>query len=767
MQNDGLVVEEAIAQNFLVFGESPQRIQLDTSLVTAIMGRDLDIAGGTEKNGVGKSTIIDLLSYVWFGKSLRGIPNDELYNDSTKKPMLGIVHWRKDGLRYRAERGVNPSRCRLYARPVEVDEPWTATEIVDGKKQPKYDISEAKNPLTTAKIERLLGFNLKLLQILLAHSSEAEPFFLLEEADRRKIMETLFGFEVLSERAEHLKDPVRKEIQRDLIAKESAAEATRQANVRIEQEISRLEAASVQWEQDKAKRQAELQSQIKAIEGTDPDKEIEVLAALEELRNHIRRVSSEHAAAVDDHDSIVAQHKAWATRRQSAVATLKAQIGRLEGADPDADIAAIAEVDKHAQDLVRARNELRTFTVNASATLAEKKRIDADISKLKRALTEESEKLTSIDANTCPTCGQPWESNHQHRVATEVKCEAMRAEIRTQEMFLSQVVDALQDDNKELERLQGTVKLLEQNKPSEPSTFKTVAEAAGAKTLLDAAREQLAEKEREPNPYAGQIDTAREKVTRLEASKTESEDAQKEFAGLALTYRSVTEAQAAKTKLATYRQTLNDLAPQQNPHVAGISRLRTEAIKPVNQKAIDDLRTDLDHLNFLIQLLTDKDSFIRKAIISRWLPKLNEKLNGYLERFELPYRIYFMPDTTAEIVKPGRDKKYYFRALSKGQRTRVWIATNLAFRDLCEMMTQRINLLFIDELLDHGLSERGAGLVFGVLDEFAQGGIKRDPNRRKSVFVITHRQDIADRARKVLTVEKQFGFSKIIEQAVD
>lgn len=57
----------------------------------------------------------------------------------------------------------------------------------------------------------------------------------------------------------------------------------------------------------------------------------------------------------------------------------------------------------------------------------------------------------------------------------------------------------------------------------------------------------------------------------------------------------------------------------------------------IDDSEIQDLRSLINHYNYLIDLLQSKDSFLRKAVIDRWLPRLNGRIAHYLDILELPY----------------------------------------------------------------------------------------------------------------------------------
>ena len=136
-----------------------------------------------------------------------------------------------------------------------------------------------------------------------------------------------------------------------------------------------------------------------------------------------------------------------------------------------------------------------------------------------------------------------------------------------------------------------------------------------------------------------------------------------------------------------------------------IDELRNTALQEISWDNINDLTVTKDHQEFLLRLLTNKDSFIRKKIIDQNLAYLNNRLTFYLDRMGLPHQVSFLNDLNVEITQLGQDLD--FDNLSRGERNRLILGLSWAFRDVWESLYQNINLLFIDELVDNGLDAAG------------------------------------------------------------
>ena len=215
-------------------------------------------------------------------------------------------------------------------------------------------------------------------------------------------------------------------------------------------------------------------------------------------------------------------------------------------------------------------------------------------------------------------------------------------------------------------------------------------------------------------------------------------------------YESLTEALGHKNNLANLMAELERKNLEENPYEEQIEELKNTAIQEVEWDTVNTLVKLRDHQEFLLKLLTNKDSFIRKKIIDQNLTFLNKRLGYYVDRLGLPHSVSFQNDLTVVITQLGKDIDFY--NLSRGEGNRVILATSFAFRDVWENLYAPINLVFIDELLDNGTDASGVEKSLSILKKM---GRERD----KNVFVISHREELLGRVDNILKVVKTGGFT--------
>lgn len=205
-----------------------------------------------------------------------------------------------------------------------------------------------------------------------------------------------------------------------------------------------------------------------------------------------------------------------------------------------------------------------------------------------------------------------------------------------------------------------------------------------------------------------------------------------------------------KSQLDHLKTSLENKIEEINPYQDQIEELTKTAIQDVDWNNINILTNIKDHQEFLLKLLTNKDSFIRKKIIDQNLNYLNKRLNYYIDSLGLPHLVTFQNDLTVEITNYGQDLD--FDNLSRGERNRLILGMSFAFRDVWENLYQNINLLFVDELIDNGLDSAGVEAGLAILKKLAR-------ERKKNIYLISHKEELVGRVNNVLKVIKESGFT--------
>jgi len=215
-------------------------------------------------------------------------------------------------------------------------------------------------------------------------------------------------------------------------------------------------------------------------------------------------------------------------------------------------------------------------------------------------------------------------------------------------------------------------------------------------------------------------------------------------------YETAKEAYEHRNNVDNLKKSLLSKQQEEDPYQAQINDLTNTALQEINWAPINELNNVKEHQDFLLKLLTNKDSFIRKKIIDQNLAYLNNRLTYYLDKIGLPHQVVFQNDLNVEITQLGQDLD--FDNLSRGERNRLILGLSFAFRDVWESLYQGINLLFIDELIDSGMDTAGVENSIGILKKMTR-------ERDKNVFLISHKDELVGRVNNVLRVVKENGFT--------
>jgi DNA repair exonuclease SbcCD ATPase subunit len=215
-------------------------------------------------------------------------------------------------------------------------------------------------------------------------------------------------------------------------------------------------------------------------------------------------------------------------------------------------------------------------------------------------------------------------------------------------------------------------------------------------------------------------------------------------------YDTVEQALKHQNNLKTLETQLTVKAGESDPYQEQIDELTDTALQEITWDSVNELTRLKEHQEFLLKLLTSKDSFIRKKIIDQNLAYLNNRLTYYLDKMGLPHTVVFQNDLTVEITQLGQDLD--FDNLSRGERNRLILGLSWSFRDVWESLYQQINLLFVDELIDNGLDASGVEGALAVLKKMAR-------ERKKNIFLISHKDELIGRVNNVLKVIKENGYT--------
>jgi len=680
-----ITLKNITLRNFLSIGQVTQAVNFDKQDLTLILGENLDLGGDGARNGTGKTTLIQGLSYALFGIPINSIRKDNLVNRTNGKAMMVTLEFTANGIDYKIERGRKPNILKFY---------------VNNTLQ-KQDDAQGENKETQAAIEKVIHMGSDMFKHIVALNTYSDPFLALKNNEQREIIEQLLGITLLSEKAEIIKGML-KDTKDSIQQEEFKVKAVEEANKRVKEQIDSLKRRQVLWQK---KHESDLNYLVAQYdELAEIDIEAELLAHKDLL------VWNSQKTQVDTHNRLLAFQTAWQEQKEKEIQTLLNSAAKLDGID------IVAEIQAH-----RELAEYNTQTQALDARDKELARLTKDIDKEDKLIKKLTAEVATLNDHQCYACGQEFHDEQHSKVLADK--EKMLADAQAHVAMLTEQWN----EQRKIQIFVSEVK---------PKThYKTEAEAIRHGSDLENIRTKVLEKEKEVDPYAAQL---KEHKTIVLGPQPVTH------------YDTETQAIEHRSKVSNLLDQIATKGEETDPYSEQVTEMESNALQAIDFEAINKLTKTGEHQKFLLDILTSKDSFVRKKIIDQNLSYLNGRLTHYLDAIGLPHQVVFKNDLQVEITELGRELD--FDNLSRGERNRLILGLSFAFRDVWESLYTPINTLFIDELIDSGLDTMGVENAVAILKDMSR-------KRKKSIWLVSHREELAGRVPNVLKVIKENGFT--------
>jgi len=299
-------IKNLTVRNFMSVGNQTQAIDFDRGQLTLVLGENLDLGGDDSgaRNGTGKTTIINGLSYAIYGQALTNIKRDNLINKINQKGMLVTISFEKHGVEYHIERGRKPNLLKFS---------------INGQEQELQDLDESQGDSreTQKAIEDVFGMSHEMFKHILALNTYTEPFLSMKAADQRSVIEQLLGITLLSEKAENLKEQIKQT--KDAITSENTKiETIKASNERIQQSIEALERKQKMWNDQKESSLENILKSIDRLMQIDIEEEISNQRALVEWNKNKKEK--------DNLNSLIAKQTAALEKEQKVLSKLEKEL---------------------------------------------------------------------------------------------------------------------------------------------------------------------------------------------------------------------------------------------------------------------------------------------------------------------------------------------------------------------------------------------------------------------------------------------------------
>lgn len=256
-------------KNLLSTGSAPIKINLLETKLTALAG----------KSGDGKSTVLDAISFVLYGRAYRSINKSQLVNSINKKELIVQLTFNTNGSKYCVTRGIAPNVFEINKDGVDLD-----TTVVTDQQM---------------LLESVLRMNYKTFkQVVVLGATDFTSFMALKPVERRLLIEKLLDIEVFSIMAKEISTELsetKKEIasvKKDIIDTENIIKLQEQTLTSIESDektIDNTEAKKVSEYQEKRK---QLLTTVKIPPSYDIDKYKKATEYKTKVSSHISVMQS-------------------------------------------------------------------------------------------------------------------------------------------------------------------------------------------------------------------------------------------------------------------------------------------------------------------------------------------------------------------------------------------------------------------------------------------------------------------------------------------
>jgi DNA repair exonuclease SbcCD ATPase subunit len=277
--NNLLTIKELTVKNFMSVGNQAQAIKFANKNLVLVIGENMDLGGDDAgaRNGTGKTTIINALSYVFFGEALTNIRRDNLVNKTNEKGMLVSVKFVKNNIEYTIERGRKPQIFKFYANNIE--------QNVESNE------AQGENRETQIEINKLMGMTHAMFKNIIALNTYTQPFLSTKANEQREIIEQLLGITLLSQKADLLKEK-QKATKQILTEEKLKIDAKVASNEKITESIESLKIRSSAWQKQKGEDSKSFAEAIAELEKVDIKAELDAHKRLQKHNeNYIKLLS--------------------------------------------------------------------------------------------------------------------------------------------------------------------------------------------------------------------------------------------------------------------------------------------------------------------------------------------------------------------------------------------------------------------------------------------------------------------------------------------
>lgn len=703
-------------------------VQVDRTLTTIVTGI----------NGAGKSSFIDALTYVLFGKPFRKVRLGQLINNVNEKGLEVEVTFDIGNKNYRVIRGMKPSVFEIHVDGVMIEQP---AKTADYQHILENDI---------------LRLNYKTFtQIIVLGSATFEPFMKLKLADRREVIENILDISVFSEMNVILKAGI-KGLKDDIVGvrhnleiakerhrskREYFKEATEDREKRIEAVASELDDISKQYTSYRMDREVHVNfiDEIKKGIGTCEGYNDDILVISADIASLEIKIAGD----------------------QSTYNSIEGNVDLIKGIQQRIDdckkliVKNTPDLDELKRDLISNQDKIDAFNLDDD-DYNEKK---SAVAILSNEIGTKRVKMAFYEHNdSCPECKQD--------IAVEFKedtIKSLQEDIDNETEELKRYNDAIISYEHELEVLDILKKRNRELKEDISDSQGTIRQWQSSIDLMSADLELRETKTPEElKEMQSGIDKLKENVYLLSSRRSELKEKHAEYLVLDEKLSNI------NRKLDLCLQSIDVLDDRSKRLNTEMFDLKNTSACSVTQEDINNLATEIKvidktvsnkvhllHYYGIVQKLL-KDNGLKTKIVNKFLPVINATVNMYLDKFDFPINFEFDTNFNETIQSNFRSDFSYY-SFSEGEKARIDLALLFTWRDIALKKSRNAtNIIIFDEIFDGSMDSDGIENFMSILG-LDDGGYNS--------FIISHKDEIiTSRFDRNLTFNKNGHFSTLKEK---
>jgi len=698
-----ILFQSASAQNFLSIGSSTVAFDLYSIDKTIIYGT----------NGTGKSTIIDIITYALFNKTIRDVKLPQLVNSVNKKNMVCSVEFSINSHSFKVSRGQKPTLFTIEK---------------DGK---LLDEDAATKDLQKRLEQEILGCDYRsFTQTSIMSSSGSKYFMELTTPERRSVVEQMLDIEVIGRMSSVIKDR-----QKEINARvESNINSINICEINITNKKENIDSISVISKDHLTSKEDELTDLITNLTVANTQLNELNSVVIKYPEKPTTPTKPEYVCSETPEKPVINTDVVLPDEPKYKISELPLEPAqgntnliseliekRISIEQSMKSLINDANYHKKRAEFYKTHNSCDNCKQEISTDFKRSifETINSDIKKSGNSYKELNNELDNVkykieEQNNIKSIHDQWGSDCYDIEATTLSFNT--ALKRDWELECNAIISANNNKNNKI-----------------ISDWETVCNSLAANDK--ASHEQkVAEYEQKVwelmKPY-------KDECQRLDLEHTSQ---------LRELNNKVSDLTTRQIKL---EQDISELKSKQNNNLEKYTQelnvLNDEySLLLVNR---GNLREELETVKLGIEML--KDTGLKAKIVQQYLPNINISINDYLDKMGANYS-YVLDENFNETIKSRHRDKFSYGSFSNGERSRINFAIMLMWIDLAKSKnTISSNLLLIDEVLDSALDEDGINKVMHIFDAMEM-----------NIFVVSHRKEIRDLFDTKIEVTKNGNFSQ-------